>query len=271
MRKVSALLVVFLFFTSSIIPISHAQGTNKKSTEVGTVRVPSSVLNISKENTYPNSSQDMPYLQPSDLAKELLGTSKVKIENPNLIRMLNESAVSKNPLAIGFRATIYLGEWPLNYESMETNVNWEYKKVNMNFFDNRAGKLPYRVRYVQDAQKQVKGGLTARIPNSDDVQKMMILKAAEKTKLPLAFSTIVGVGTKKENGYNVPAKRVGYLNSYTPAVSERGKVTYGEVFLLLHGSKRTIAVKNVTSQGIGAWIPVQDHLSLSFSVHNQPR
>lgn len=41
------------------------------------------------------------------------------------------------------------------------------------------------------------GGLTAKIPKTEDVQKMMLLKATEKTNLPLAFETIIGAGTKK--------------------------------------------------------------------------
>ena len=46
-------------------------------------------------------------LQPSKLAKELLDTSEINIENPHLIKMLNESSVSGSPLAIGYRATIF--------------------------------------------------------------------------------------------------------------------------------------------------------------------
>jgi hypothetical protein len=38
------------------------------------------------------------------------------------------------------------------------------------------------------------------------------------------------------------------------------------VYLVIKGTKRTIVVKNVTSQGIGAWIPVQDHLSFTYHV-----
>ena len=45
-----------------------------------TINVPSSALNISKENTYPNASQDTPYLQPSEFTKELIETSNVKLK-----------------------------------------------------------------------------------------------------------------------------------------------------------------------------------------------
>ncbi|MFF2500852.1 YfkD family protein [Peribacillus sp. NPDC058075] len=235
------------------------------------VNIPPSVLNIAKENTYPNPTQDLPMLQPSKLAEQLIDSSDIKIENPELIHMLNESAIAKAPLAFGYRATIYLGHWALNYESSETAPNWEYQKINTNYYDNRGGEVPYRIRYVQESQKAVSGGLTAKIPKAEDVQKMMLLKATEKTNLPLAFETIIGAGTKKDEVYNVASNRIGYLSSYASAVNEKGKVTYGEVYLNLKGNKRTITIKNITSQGIGAWIPVQDHVSFSFTVSQQPR
>ncbi|WP_179714264.1 YfkD famly protein [Bacillus oleivorans] len=234
-------------------------------------QIPSSVLNITKENTYPNPTQDLPYLQPSEFTDNLLNSSKVRIENPNLIRMLNESSVNKTPFALGLRATIYLGEWPLYYESTETSPNWEYQKINTNYYDNRGGRNIYQIHYVQEAQKVVRGGLTAKVSNADDVMKMMMLKAAEKTQLPLAFETIVGAGTKKDHIYNIPPKRLGYLYAYAPAINEKGKVTYGEVYITLKGNKRQIVVKNVTTHGIGAWIPVQDHLSFSFIASEVPK
>ncbi|WP_078549896.1 YfkD famly protein [Litchfieldia alkalitelluris] len=233
--------------------------------------IPNSVMNITKENTYPNPTQDLPYLQPSDLAEELINTAEVKIENPDLIKILNESSISTTPLAIGYRATIYLGQWALNYESSETSINWEYQKVNTNYYDNRGGKAPYQIHYQQEAQKQVKGGLTAKIDSDDEVKKMMLITAANKTKLPLSFTTIIGAGTKKDQIYNIPSKRLGYLYGYAPAVNEKGKVTYGEVYLVLKGSKKSIVVKNVTHQGIGAWIPVQDHISFGFIATEKPR
>ncbi|MFY0800769.1 YfkD family protein [Peribacillus frigoritolerans] len=235
------------------------------------VNIPPSVLNIAKENTYPNPTQDLPMLQPSKFAKQLIDSSDIKIENPELIHMLNESAVAKAPLAFGYRATIYLGHWALNYESSETAPNWEYQKINTNYYDNRGGEVPYKIRYVQESQKAVSGGLTAKIPKTEDVQKMMLLKATEKTNLPLAFETIIGAGTNKDQVYNVASNRIGYLSSFASAVNEKGKVTYGEVYLNLKGNKRTITIKNITSQGIGAWIPVQDHVSFSFTVSQQPR
>lgn len=258
MKRWFALSMMFIFFC--IPTVSEA-----------TVKLPSSVIDISKENTYPNPTQNLPYLQPSELAKQLLQSANVKIENPELIRLLNESSISSTPFAIGYEATIYLGQWPLNYESTETSTNWEYQKVNINFIDNRGGKTAARLTYRQEMQKQVRGGLTASIPNEEDVKKMMLLTAMKKTNLPLSFSTWIGIGTKKEQAYNVPPKKLGYLYAYAPAVNEKGKVTYGEVYIVLKGKKKSIVVKNVTSQGIGAWIPVQDRLSFAFVASDVPR
>lgn len=265
MKRFLSVIVVGLFIMQlSVISVNAAKKGE-------TVDIPNSVLNITKENTYPNPTQDLPTLQPSELTEELISSSKVKIENPNLIRMLNETNVNSTPFAFGYRAVIYLGQWPLNYESTETAPNWEYQKINTNYFDNRGGKANYQIHYVQEAQKVVKGGLTAKVPEAEDVKKMMLVKAAEKTNLPLAFETVVGAGTKKDHVYNIPPKRLGYLYGYAPAVNEKGKVTYGEVYLMLKGNKKMIVVKNVTSQGIGAWIPVQDYVSFGFVASERPR
>ncbi|WP_419714920.1 YfkD famly protein [Fictibacillus marinisediminis] len=231
-------------------------------------RIPNSVVSISKENTYPNSAQDLPYLEPSKLAKSMLKTSNVSIANPDLIRILNESVINPSKLAIGYRARIFLGQWPLSYQSTETTVNWEYQQINLNRLDNRGGKTMAQLRYQQQAHKRITGGLTAEIPNSDAVKKMMLIAAGEKTKLPLSFQTNVGAGTRKSNVYNISPKQVGYLSSYAPAVNERGRVTYGEVYIVLKGSKRKLEVQNVTQQGIGAWIPVQEHVSFRFHSSN---
>ncbi|MBD1379623.1 YfkD family protein [Bacillus sp. IB182487] len=260
-----------VFFIFMIMLLSFSFSSSIYAAEKNALKIPSSVLDISKDNTYPNPVQDLPYLQPSDFTKQLLDTSEVKIDNPDLIRLMNESSVSGTPLAIGYRATIFLGQWALNYESTETATNWEYQKVNTNYTDNRGGKSPMQMRYNQEGQKKITGGLTANVPNAEDVKKMMLLKAMKKTSLPLSFETIIGGGTKKEQVYNIPPKRMGYLYAYSPAVNEKGKVTYGEVYIVLRGNKQKVVVKNVTSQGIGAWIPVQDHVSFGFVVSEIPR
>lgn len=267
MRKTLLISILFVFLLGSMSV--YAEG--KKKEEKKTYTLPDYVLDISKDNTYPNPTQDLPKLQPSELTEKLLQSTSVKIENPELIRLLNESSIANAKTALLMKASIYLGEWPLSYESNETNVNWEYQKVNTNYIDNRGGNQAKRLQYVQEQQKKIKGGLTASIPRGEEVKKMMITKAAERTGLPLAFETIIGYGTKKDQVYNVPVKSVGYLYSYVPAANEKGKVTYGEVYLMIKAGKPRIEVKNVTQQGIGAWIPVQDHLSFQFHSGKQPR
>lgn len=276
MKKfLSVLIIGFLFIMlySSLFVFAEKKKDEEKRAEEPkqAVQIPNSVITITKENTYPNPTQDLPTLRPSELTEELINSSKEKIENPDLIKMLNETSVNSTPFALGYRAVVYLGKWPLNYESTETSPNWEYQKINTNYFDNRGGSTNYQIHYVQEAQKMVRGGLTAKVPKTEQVKEMMLLKAAEKTNLPLAFETVIGAGTKNDRVYNIPPKRLGYLYGYAPAVNEKGKVTYGEVYLMLKGSKKKIIVKNVTTQGIGAWIPVQDHVSFGFLAAENPR
>jgi hypothetical protein len=248
----------------NILTIStHAKNTKTK--------IPGHVLNISKDNTYPNPVEDLPSLEPSSLTRKLISTSKVKIENPDLIKMLNETTIKNAPLAVGYKARIYLGYWPLNYDSQETTINWEYHRININYIDNRGGKTTRQLHYYQDSQKMVRGGLTAKIQAQDQVKKMIQLKAAENTELPLSFETVIGTGTKKDQVYNITPKKLGYLYAHVPAVNERGKVTFGEVYLVLEGNQKRIKVRNVTSQGIGAWIPVQEYISFSFMHSINPR
>ncbi len=263
-------LIVFLMILAIMSYPMHGFAEEKEKQEKG-FEIPNSVLNISKDNTYTNPTQDLPHLQPNELARELIDSTDVTIENPDLIRILNESTINYTKLAFGFRAAIYLGEWPLSYRSDSTEVNWEYQKVNTNYVDNRGGRDVHKLSYFQEQQKKVAGGLTAKLPNSEAVEKMMMIKAAEHTNLPLAFETVIGQGTRKSQTYNVAPRQLGYLHSYVPAAKEKGVVTYGEVYLTFKGGKRELEVKNVTQQGTGAWIPVQDHLSYTFIAANQPR
>lgn len=271
MLGITLISLVGFIFTPFILAEKQSEKPTEKKEVAEKYQIPDYVLTITKENTYPNPSQDLPKLQPSDLTKELLNTSKVAIENPDLILMLNETTINRPIISLGQKAVIYLGNWPLNYESKETSPNWEYQKVNTNFYDNRGGKAPFKIHYVQESQKIIRGGLTAKVPHAQDVKKMMLLKAAEKTMLPLSFETVYGAGTKKDQIYNIPNKKLGYLDGYATAVNEKGTVTYGEVYLVIKGKKKSIVVKNVTSQGIGAWIPIQDHVSFKFLAVEVPR
>lgn len=256
------LLVILIVGSIFILPFSsHADEKKKKKNEF---EVPNHVLTISKENTFPNTSEDQEVIEPSELAKSLMDELEIKIENPSLIKLLNETTIKPSPISFGYRGSVYLGRWPLNYKSDTTTVNWEYQKINLNEVNNLGGSNALAMNYNQQEQKEVKGALTNKIANPDDVKNMILLKSKERTKLPLSYQTVIGKNTKKENSYNVPAKKYGYLNAYAPAVNEKGQVIFGEVYIELKGTKKAIVIKNVTKQGIGAWIPIQDHISFSF-------
>jgi hypothetical protein len=252
-------LIVTIFYPTTITAKEVRQKDKKSS-------IPNHVLNISKENTYPNSTKDQVVLEPSELVEDLIDEAELKIENPNLIKMLNETSLNPSPIAFGYRGMIYLGHWPLSYESEEMNINWEYQKINTNQLNNLGGEKQEEMNYVQEKEKHVKGGLTAKIESPDEVKKMILLEAQKNTDLPLSFHTVIGKGTEKDNSYAIPTKKIGYLHSFAPAVSEKGKVTFGEVYIKLKGSNKKIVIKNVTKQGIGAWIPIQDHVSFSFQL-----
>ncbi|MFD1416554.1 YfkD family protein [Oceanobacillus jeddahense] len=228
--------------------------------------IPSHVLDISKENTFPNSTEDQEIIEPNKLTKELIEGVDIPIENPELIKVLNESNIKPSPIAIGYRGMVYLGRWPINYQSTESNINWEYQLINKNEMNNVGGEDVQEMSYYQQEEKEIKGALTGKISNPDQIKTMMLLKASENTKLPLAYQTVIGHNTKLANSYNVPIQKQGILDAYAPAVNEKGQVTFGEVYIELKGSNKTIQIKNVTKQGIGAWIPVQDYLSFSFKV-----
>lgn len=263
MKQRTSSLIAFLFTIICIFP-SYTEAADVLKEKDSKSKIPSSVVDISKENTYPNSTQDQVTLEPSEWSKEILEGAELTIQNPRLIKMLNETSLRPSPVAIGYRGMIYLGHWPLSYESTETSMNWQYQKVNTNQISNIGGSAAKRINYVQSAEKQIKGGLTSKIDQAADIKKMIVAEAQKNTKLPLSFHTVVGKGTKKDNAYNIPVSKVGTLDAYASAVSEKGTVIFGEVYLELKGSNSRLVVKNVTKQGIGAWIPIQDRLSFMF-------
>ncbi|WP_438271013.1 YfkD family protein [Sporolactobacillus mangiferae] len=240
------------------VPFAHAKSTVPH-------HLPESVVDISKENTYPNPTHDSSELVPSAQTKTLLKSANVPIENPMLIKLFNESAVHPSRWSIGYSARIYLGEWPLNYQSSETSVNWEFKRINDNVIDARGSKTGQQIGYLQKVQAKVNGGLTSEVPKKEEASQLILAKTMKKTHLPIAFSTIVGAGTKVDRPFRVSSKKIGHLYGYVPAVNERGKITYGEVFLFMKGGSAHIEVTNVMQQGIGAWMPITDHLMLRYS------
>lgn len=266
MKKAKFFTAVIVFVLVCLFPFTGFSEEKEKDKEKKEFEVPSHVLNISKENTYPNSTEDQEIVEPSELTNELIDGMDMAIENPDLIKMFNETSINPSPLAFGYRGMIYIGRWALNYKSDETNINWEYQKINANESNNIGGESDQKMQYMQQDKKEIKGALTNKIASPDDIRKMMLLKAKEQTNLPLSYNTTIGKGTKKENSYDVPAKKYGHLQAYAPAVNEKGQVTFGQVYFKLKGSKKSIVVKNVTKQGIGAWIPIQDHVSFSFQL-----
>lgn len=266
MKVRSYVYFIIPFFLMTLLFTNHVIYGKEKKQKADPFDLPNHVLSITKENTFPNRSENKEVIEPSSLTQQLLEKTNVKIENPLLIKQLNETSLSPSPIAIGYRGNIYLGRWPLNYKSEQTTVNWEYERVNENELDNRSSDVPQEISYNQQKEYEVTGALTNKIEEADQIKKMMLYAAQEKTTLPLSFKTIIGANTKKENYYNVPAEKIGYLQAHVPAVNETGQVTYGEVYINLKGSQKSITIKNVTKQGIGAWIPIHDHLSFSFKL-----
>ncbi|WP_405099791.1 YfkD family protein [Oceanobacillus sp. FSL H7-0719] len=262
-KNITAAMIFAFSILFSFASVGLAKEKEQKETGF---EIPNHVLDISKENTHPNETEDYEQIEPSDETKELLENAKVPIDNTDLIEMLNETNIKPSPIAIGYRGMVYLGRWPLNYASLETGVNWEYQSVNKNEMNNIDGDAAQQMNYIQQENKEVKGILTNKIADSETVRKMMIEKAEKKTELPLSYQVIIGKNTKKTNAYHIPAQKNGTLEAFSPAVNEKGEITFGEVYIQLKGAKKQLVIKNVTKQGIGAWIPVQDHVSFSFQV-----
>lgn len=242
----------------------ESEAVEDREERAGKLDIPDHVISIAHENTFPNAAEDTEVVEPSSLTKDLLDNIDIDIENPELIKMLNETSIKPSPIGIGYRGMIFLGRWALNYESEATTANWQYQLVNSNDLNNIGGNQNQTLTYQQQDRKEVKGALTSKITNGDDVMNMLLIQAQEKTDLPLAYQTVVGQHTRKEQAYNIPPQKQGTLQAYAPAINEKGQVTFGEVYIELKGTKKNLVIKNVTKQGIGAWIPIQDHLSFSF-------
>lgn len=255
-----------LLVIACLVAIPTNSFAKEKKKEKNPFDVPNHVLTISKENTFQNSPEDIEKVEASKLTKELQKDIDVPIDNPNLIKILNETSLKPSPIAIGYRGMVYIGRWALTYESEETAVNWEYQEVNRNELNNLGGERGEVMSYNQEEEKEVKGALTNQISNAEDVKNMMLQASKAKTDLPLSFQATIGKHTKKGNSYDVPIKKQGSLTAFSPAANEKGNVTFGEVYIQLKGSKKSIVVKNITSQGVGAWIPIQDHISFSFEL-----
>ncbi|MGP4075355.1 YfkD family protein [Halobacillus sp. K22] len=224
--------------------------------------MPGHVVSIAEENTYTNEPGGVEQkLKKESRTQELLKETNVNITNPKLIEMLNGTSITPSPFAIGYRGEIFLGRWPLAYNSKETTMNWKYQKINENELSNLSGLQTEKVSYEQIEEKKVQGGLATQISHSEQLRKMILLEAQKNTEFPLAFQTVFGKGTTHSRSYDVAVDYKGLLEAYAPALKEMGEAAFGDVYIQLKGSDKTVVVKNVTKQEIGAWIPIQNHIS----------
>jgi hypothetical protein len=260
-------LLFFMMFTLMLPLIASGEEDKAEDKEENKdFEIPSHVLSIEKENTHNNTAEDQEVIEPSELTSELIENTDIPIENPDLIKTLNETTLNPSPIAIGYRGEVFIGRWPLNYTSKDTRINWEYQSINKNEINNIGGNANQELNYTQQEQQEIQGSLTNKISRPDEVKKMMLLHAESMVDLPLSFNTVIGRNTKKSHSYQVPAEKYGILEAFAPAVSEKGEVTFGEVYIKLKGSKKSIEIKNVTKQGVGAWIPIQDHVAFSYNI-----
>src|SRR5690625_4081269 len=150
------ILIIVVVALTTPMNVFGEEKANKKEEDKEETSIPNHVIPISKENTYPNSSEDQEVVEPSEMTEELLADIKVPIENPDLIKQLNESTIKPSPIGIGYRGMVFLGRWPLHYESEESTVNWEYQKINVNELNNIGGDTSQVIKYNKEEEKKKK-------------------------------------------------------------------------------------------------------------------
>lgn len=265
MNRISKVLplVIFCYILMLIAPMGDLLAKKEKNKSL---TLPDSVISIEKTNTYTNTAEDIEIVEPNSFTKQLLEKTDVKVENPEIIKILNESTIKTTPISFGYNANIYLGRWPLRYQSENTEIIRDYAHVNTNELANKGTNEVQELTYKQEADKVVKGALTNKVDHQTIIKKMLLQKVKEKADFPLAYETRVGVNTKLNHLYNVDVEKVGLLDAYVPAIQEKGKILYGDIYVMSKGSHAHLEIKNLTKQEIGAWIPIQDYLSLSYTV-----
>src|SRR5699024_9963448 len=150
-------IILCIIYTVIVNPIPNVYAEDTSTKEKGDkLTLPKNILNIQKENTFNNVGEDTESLEPSKATKSLIKDSNVKLNNPDVIKMLNESSIQPSPISIGYRATIYLGRWPLNYESDKTSITWDYEDINKNKLNNDKGEETQQLNYQQKEEKKVK-------------------------------------------------------------------------------------------------------------------
>lgn len=261
-KRICTILIFSIIAFLSVIPFH----TSVVAKEAGSFKVPNHVLSIAQENTFSNVTENEGIIEPSVLTKELIESQEIPIDNLEFIKMLNETSIKTSPVGVGYRGMIYMGRWALNYQSKDTKINWEYEKVNENTLSNGGGDVAKTMHYEQEQQKIITGALINKVTNPEQIKSMMILTAKQKTNLPLDFQAVFGKGTKKGHTYTIQPKKYGVLEAYGAALHEKGEATFGEVYIELKGSKKSIVIKNITKQNVAAWIPIQDYVSFSLKI-----
>src|SRR5699024_6385464 len=122
-RAIVLLVAICVSFSLHVNDGAFAKKEKKKEEKKTEFTLPKNVLSIEKANTPPNTTIQLEMIEPSKTTKELLESVDIPIENIHLIKMLNETSIKPSPVAIGYRGSIYLGRWPLMYQSESTSVN----------------------------------------------------------------------------------------------------------------------------------------------------
>lgn len=216
--------------------------------------IPSHVQSIENENTGVQLNRDLLEVTSDELTEDLLAKSEFEITNPHLIEQLNATDVNRSFFTFGYSSEVYLGRWPLSYQSKETSVNWAYQKINDNFIT--AGQPIYS----QKEERKISGGLQSKVIKSDQVQNMVLLNTKERVHWPIDFQSVYGANTKKQIALTNDSG-ASQLEAYAPAIKETGTITFGDVYLTMTGRKQHLKIKNVVEEELISWLPIQDHLA----------
>ena len=217
-------------------------------------QIPAHVQSIEEENTAEQENEVIIDSEAEELTEQWLEKSDIEITNPHLIIQLNETEVNRSIFAFGYSSEVYLGRWPLSYQTSESSVNWSYQKINDNYL---AGD---ELNYLQIEEQKVSGGLQSSVDQSEQVQNMILKDVTERIKWPIDYQATFGANTEKTlpMSNDSGAER---LEAYVGAVKETGTITYGEVYLTMTGRKQELTIKNIVEEEVTAWLPVKNHLA----------
>src|SRR5699024_2648376 len=136
----SLIIILCIIYTVILSPLPnvYAEDTSKKE-KAEKITLPKNILNIQKENTFNNVGEITELPEPNKTTKSQLKDSKMKVNKPDVIKMLNESRIQSSPLSIGYSASIYLGSWRSNDEADKTSLKCDYEEINNNKLNNDKG------------------------------------------------------------------------------------------------------------------------------------